>query len=248
MTSTTAFKIRATGGTGATGATGAAALVLFAALGVAASAAWSAPDVQVEVSHASSALGADGIQRSTAFSERMVRRANTVWIERVLPASVQAEHAHDHALSPPAKGHKHVNLSAATRWIEKQANGRIKLKLVAASDKVVVDVAPAEYNNVGFDGSWLAAYHLMDPVGLKAMKQGEREGAGRWYEAKSKADASTVRVLWDEKLELPLKVLSRNAAGTTTRSTTVRVLGAVTPNPWTNTVQYAVKEYSDFLD
>lgn len=245
MTSTQAFK---------TAGPHAAILALFASLGLASPLAWSAPlarsapEVQVEVSHRTSSLGSDGIQRSTAFSERVVRRGNTVWIERVLPTSVQAEHAHDHAASPSAKGHKHVNLSAATRWIEKLADGSLRLKLVAATDKVVVDVAPAEYNNVGFDGSWLAAYHLMDPSSLKAMTPGVREGAGRWYEAKSKADASTVRVLWDEKLELPLKVLSRNATGTTTRSTTVRVLGSVTQNPWQNTVKYTVTEYSDFLD
>lgn len=218
-------------------------------------AALAAPDTQVEVTHLSSSLGTDGIQRSTAFTERVVRRGNTVWIERVVPHAAQAAHRHEHdGVAPVAKGHKHVDLSAASRWIEKLPDGKLKFKLVSTVDKVIVDVAPAEYGTVGFDGSWLTAYHLMDPRGIQGMTPGAKEGAGRWYEAKSKSKSTgpggpdTVRLLWDEKLELPLKVSSRNAAGTVTRSTSVRVLGAVTQAPWSAVSAYSVKDYADFLD
>jgi hypothetical protein len=207
-------------------------------------AAQAAPDVSLEVTHQSSVLGADGIKRSSVFSERVVRQGDTVWIERVMPAG--AHHEDDHAKSKvgAAKDHKHADLSAATRWIQRLPDGKLKFRLVAMHDKVVVNVPPAEYGTVGFDGGWLAAYHLIDPTVLKTMKAGESTSQGQWYE--SSKNGNKVRVLWDAKREMPLEVISQGPNGS--RSTMVKSLGVAIKSPWAMTSKFAQKDYSDFLD
>jgi len=213
---------------------------------IAMGAAHAAPDVTLEVTHQSSALGADGIKRSTVFTERVVRQGDTVWIERVMPPGAHLEDDHTKTKGGAAKDHKHADLSAATRWIERLPDGKLKFRLVAMHDKVVVDIAPAEYGTVGFDGAWLAAYHLIDPAVLKKLKAGETTPQGQWYE--NAKGANTVRVLWDAKREIPLQVMSQSDQGRASRSTTVRVLGTVIKSPWQVTQKFTQKEYSDFLD
>lgn len=208
------------------------------------SAALAAPDVSLEVTHQSSVLGSDGIKRSTVFSEKVVRQGDTVWIERVMPAGAHREDDHAKAKMGAAKDHKHADLSAATRWIQRLPDGKLKFRLVAMHDKVVVNVPPAEYGTVGFDGAWLAAYHLIDPVVLKTMKAGEITSQGQWYE--NSKNGSKVRVLWDAKGEMPLQVISQGPNGS--RSTMVKPLSAAIKNPWVITSKFAQKDYSDFLD
>ncbi|PQA79943.1 hypothetical protein C5F52_27465 [Limnohabitans sp. TS-CS-82] len=207
-------------------------------------AAQAAPDVSLEVTHQSSVLGADGIKRSSVFSERVVRQGDTVWIERVMPAGAHQEDDHAKAKVGAAKDHKHADLSAATRWIQRLPDGKLKFRLVAMHDKVVVNVPPAEYATVGFDGAWLAAYHLIDPAVLKTMKASESTSQGQWYE--SAKNGNKVRVLWDAKREMPLQVVSQGPNGS--RSTMVKVLGSVVKNPWDTANKFVQKDYSDFLD
>lgn len=206
--------------------------------------AQAAPDVSLEVTHKSSVLGADGIQRSTLFTERVVRQGDTVWIERVMPAGAHQDDEHAKAKVGAAKDHKHADLSAATRWIQRLPDGKLKFRLVAMHDQVVVDIAPAEYATVGFDGAWLAAYHLIDPAVLKTLKAGESTPQGQWFE--NTKGRNSVRVLWDAKREMPLQVLSTGANGS--RSTTIKVLSTAIKNPWNVTKKFAQKDYSDFLD
>jgi hypothetical protein len=207
-------------------------------------AAQAAPDVSLEVTHKSSVLGTDGIQRSTVFTERVVRQGDSVWIERVMPAGAHQDDEHAKAKVGAAKDHKHADLSAATRWIQRLPDGKLRFRLVAMHDQVVVDIAPAEYATVGFDGAWLAAYHLIDPAVLKTLKAGESTPQGQWFE--NTKGRNSVRVLWDAKREMPLQVLSQGTNGN--RSTTVKVLSTAMKNPWDVTKKFAQKEYSDFLD
>jgi len=216
------------------------------AAGLTVGAAQAAPDLTLEVTHQSSAVGPDGILRSTAFSERVVRQGDTVWIERVMPPGAHQEHEHAKAQAENAKNHKHADLTAATRWIQRLPDGKLRLRLVAMHDKVVVDVAPAEYGTVGFDGDWLAAYHLIDPSVLKKLKAAESTPQGQWFE--NAKGANTIRVLWDAKREIPLQVISRSDQGRSNRSTTVRILNTMTQNPWGVTQKFSQKDYSDFLD
>jgi hypothetical protein len=212
------------------------------------SVAWAAPDLALEVKHASSSLGADGIKRTTDFTETVIRRGQTVWIERLVPQGAHSELEHGQAKSGAAKDHKHADLSAASRWIQNDSKGKIRFRLVSVHDKIVVDIAPAEYGNVGFDGSWLAAYHLIDPAILKKLKASEKTEEGQWYESPAADKNNRVRVLWNPEKEIPLKVISISPNGLSSRTTNVRVLSQSPAKPWESVGSFTTKDYSDFLD
>jgi hypothetical protein len=222
-------------------------LVWLFALGFS-GAAQAAPDVSLEVTHQSISLGADGVRRSSEFSERVYRRGDTVWIERVLPAGAHREIEHAKAKAGAAIEHKHADLSSATRWIQHGAGNKLKLRLVSAHDKVVVDVDPTEYATVGFDGSWEAAYHLIDPAVLKRLRPIEKTSEGQWYESPKASGSNLVRVLWDTQRELPLKVSTRSADGSSSSTTTVKLLNSAIKQPWNSAAKFSIKDYSDFLD
>lgn len=211
-------------------------------------AAWAAPDLALEVQHASVSLGADGIKRTTDFTETVIRRGQTVWVERVVPQGAHSEREHMHGQSGAAKDHKHADLSAAARWIQADDKGKIRFRLVSMHDKMVVDIAAAEYGNVGFDGSWLAAYHLIDPSILKKLKLSEKSEQGQWYESAKSESSNRVRVLWSAEKEIPLKVISTSPNGLSSRMTTVRVLSQSPAKPWESVRSFTSKDYSDFLD
>ncbi|MBS1161206.1 MAG: hypothetical protein H6R15_3625 [Proteobacteria bacterium] len=213
---------------------------LLAAAFCSLAAAAPAPDVNLLVEHEITEKTSDGVTRQLHYAERVYRRAGLVWIERVLPPGAHdaAEHAHgDHE-------HKHLDLAAAAKLITLDADKLARIKLVNTHDKVVINVPSAEYGNVGFDGSWENAVHLLDPKQLKTMQP--IAGKAQNYQLK-RAD-TTVRVAWDAAGEFPRQVESGNASGTRHKLMRVRQTSAPATTPWTTLQGYAQKEYSDYLD
>lgn len=199
-----------------------------------------AQTVDLLVKHLAVSLGADGIKRSTEFSERFTRTQDSVWISRVLPTG--AHSGHDHAKGGDA--HKHLDVSTASRWITRAANGDIGLRLVPNDEKVLVTVTKTDYGNVGFDGSWPAAWSLIDPATLKRMKAGPVAGDLVTYTLAEKD--RILKVVWNTKLQLPMRVESSDASSH--RQTIVQVLGAPASRPWDRLQGFTQKDYSDYLD
>lgn len=199
-----------------------------------------AQDADLLVRHTIVSAGADGIKRTVEFSERVVRRQDQVWIERIVPAGWHS--AHEHAAGD--KGHRHLDVSAAARWVQRGQDGRPSLQLASAEDKVLVDVAPTDYGNVGFDGSWTAAYHLIDPASLKALKPTGRNGDLTTYT--SQEPGRTLKVVWNQRLQYP--VLVESTQGASSRKTAVQAQPPAATPPWNATRSYQKKDYSDYLD
>lgn len=223
---------------------------LSAAAAVADSAPDLAPDIALEVTHRSASAGTDGVKRTLEFTEHVVRRGNTVWIERVMP-NHKDEHVDAQAsarIEKMAQQHEHPDLSAATRWIEHDPNGKTSLKLVLAHDQMVVNIAPAEYGTVGFDGSWMIACHLIDPAVLSKLEAADKTSDGLWYVSSALQKNGRLRVLWNAQLQVPMQVEFTSGNGDTTRSTSVRILKETQSSPWLATKKYQVKDYTDFLD
>lgn len=218
--------------------------LLPALLGVLLAAPTLADDLALKVEHDITTLGADGVTRIVRFGERLIRRDNQSWVERILPA--QAHEADEHKAGD--KNHKHMDTSAAARWVQRGNDGKLRVRIVNEHEKVVVDIAPVDYTNIGFDGKWTTANQLLDPEQIKRMKASSRSApAGtRWYEG---GTAQTrVQVLWDEKEQYPRRIESANQAGTN-RSTMIATREAMPARlPWTRLDGYAQKEYSDLLD
>jgi hypothetical protein len=203
-----------------------------------------AQDLAIKVEHETTVLSADGVTRIIRFGERLVRRDNQSWMARILPAGAHEEA--DHAVG--GKGHKHMDLAAAARWVVRDDAGKLRVRVVDTHEKVVVDVAPVDYGNIGFDGQWTSASQLLDPEQIKRMKPLTRNApaGARWYEGGGK-DVK-VQVLWDEKDLYPRRIDSANSAGTQ-RSTMIVTREAMPVTlPWSNLGAYVQKEYSDLLD
>ena len=199
-----------------------------------------AQNVDLLVKHFAVSTGSDGIKRSTEFSERLTRTQNIVWISRVLPSGAHSDHDH-------AKGgdeHKHLDASTASRWITRAANGDIHLRLVPNDEKVLVTVTKTDYGNVGFDGSWAAAWSLIDPATLKRMKAGPTVGDLTPYTLAEKD--RNLKVVWNAKLQVPMLVESSDKSSR--RQTVVQVLGTPASRPWDKLQGFTQKDYSDYLD
>ncbi|MGH8788144.1 MAG: hypothetical protein ACREYA_24065 [Cupriavidus necator] len=218
-------------------------LVSAAFTAVAAEPAKASGPLALRVQHELSALGADGVRRDIYFTERVYREGGTVWIEREIPHG-----AHDEAEHAKAdKGHKHMDMSAAARWIERQPSGKLSVRLVSDAMRKTFEVSPAEYGNIGFDGSWATAYHLLDPAALKTMSaSGPARGGVQEYRARRGDEQVTVQ--WDVAGQYPRLVQSRNASGTQKKITRVTAAALPKPAPWNRTQPYAKGEYTDLMD
>lgn len=218
---------------------------LLCALALASTAA-AAPtaDLALRVDHEITTLSADGVTRITRYRERLLRQGEQTWRARVLPAGAHDAAEHERGGKP----HKHLDLAASARWVTRNADGSLRVRMVDAHERQIVDLAPVDYANVDFDGKWASAVHLLDPARLQRMQpltQPAPAGA-RWYE--SRGGELQVRVLWDEQAQYPRRIESRDASGNH------RALAVVTREPlpavlpWTRLDGYAHKDYSDLLD
>ena len=203
--------------------------------------AW-AQDVELLVTHVAVSNGADGVRRSTEFSERVSRTKDSLWISRVLAADAHSDGGHTHAKND--KAHKHIDVTTATRWLTRDATGALSMRLVPNDKKVLVAVSKTDYSNIGFDGSWAAAWSLIDPASLKRMKAGV--GAGDLTTYTLVEQDRTVKVIWNARLQIPVSVES--ADKNTRRETIVKVVKKSSSRPWDKLEGFTRKDYSDYLD
>lgn len=203
-----------------------------------------ADDLALKIDHESTSLSADGVTRITRFSERLVRRDQQSWLSRIIPPGAHEEAEHQGA----GKSHKHMDVNAASRWVVKGADGKLRVRIVNSHEKLVVDVPVTDYGNIGFDGRWSTANQLIDPMQLQRMKPSSRlaPAGARWYEGGNRD--SRVWLLWDEKVQYPRRIESTNARGT--QSSLMVVTRESMPDrlPWSGLESYAQKEYADLLD
>ena len=218
-------------------------IVLFALLAACASGAH-ASDLALRIEHDSTVIGADGVTRNVRFAERLIRRGGQSWLVRVIPPGAHRDGEH----ASGGRAHKHMDVAAATRWVVRTDDGRLRVRLVDEHERMIVEVAPVDYANIGFDGRWSTAAQLLDPEQLKHMKPLARRAAvgSRWYE--SETPDARVLVLWDEREQYPRRIESTNAAGTRRSTLTATRESMPAVPPWTRLDGYAQKEYSDLLD
>ena len=199
-----------------------------------------AQDVELLVKHTAVSYGPDGVKRSTEFSERVSRAKDSLWISRVLPKELHSDHEH----AKGGKEHKHLDVTTASRWISRDASGAVQMRLVPNDERVLVAVSKADYGNVGFDGSWAAAWSLVDPATLKRMKASATARDLTTYTLNEKGRA--VKVVWNSKLQMPVSVESNDKASR--RQTLVQVISSAPARPWERLQGFTQKDYSDYLD
>ena len=206
-----------------------------------------APDLDAVVRYETRQQLASGVSRIERWSERLVRRGDTVWTERLGLAASNAAHA-----AEAAGGHRHFDAETAARLLTKDASGQTRLRYVDAAHRQVVAVPKAEWGTVGFDGRHDAAAHLVPPslVGRMPVEPGTAAAAsaGHWHV--QHAAGWTHRVLWSAGRQVALRIDSRSDDGRTSRR--VRLLPQPpTPAaalPWRRLDGWTQREYDDFMD
>lgn len=225
-----------------------------------------APDLDLSIQYYSRVLTQEGVLRENRYEEKMLRRPGHVWVARVLPvAAVEGHDDHDDerqihdnragvkkalAQSKATRHeHKHFNPVILPRHVTLDGN-QTRVEFIDAREKEAISIAPTEYENVSFDGSWANAYYLIDPQGVAALPLSSKASpvaGARWHEREK--NGLFQRVLWDDKKMIPLIVETGDKAGTFFRRVEVKPQVNLTKDlPWQNLKAYAQKEYSDFLD
>ncbi len=199
------------------------------------------PDVDALVTYETRQLTTAGVLRTERWQERLVRRGDVVWSERVLPAGRAALHANES--SAEHAGHKHFDFDSAARLVERAPNGELRLRFVDREHRVVVSVPKAEYGAVGFDGNWDAAAYIVPPAVVARMGAVAADG---WRAEKAKGWSHKLR--WSAAQQVPLRVESRRDDGSVTRVVTVAPMAASTSVPWSGIDAFVQKEYDDFMD
>ena len=211
-----------------------------------ATSAGTVPELDAVLHYETTQVLASGITRVERWSERLIRRNDRVWNERVR-ASAAPEHEHRKVVA--GAGHKHFNYDLAARMIERDPQGALTLRFVDRERGVVVNVPTAEFATVGFDGRWDAAAHLVPPSLVTQMPvlTDAAPAGSRWRV--QQASGWTHRVLWSPAQQVALKIESTRDDGGYRR--TVRLepaKGASAAVPWQDVKSYQHRNYEDFLD
>ncbi|WP_072010798.1 MULTISPECIES: hypothetical protein [unclassified Serratia (in: enterobacteria)] len=228
------------------------ALLMMAALPVQAQSAaqpTEAPAVNLRLNYENRSIGHDGITRDSRYTDLMYRRAGLVWIERELPESVResAAHGHEDNASPHA-GHAHSEAQGAPLLVRRDAAiGKVSVQAVLHNLHRVIDVELAHYGNVGYGGSWAAAYWLIEPAALSRMeKQGpEQQGIQHYLLQKGER---TVKVAWDVAGQYARSIEQRDNHGTSVQRMTATPFAEPQSLPWQQLADYQRGDYSDLLD
>jgi hypothetical protein len=202
-----------------------------------------APDLDAIVSHETRHVMANGVTRTDTWQERIVRRGETVWLERAMPAARSGKH--DDETATEHIGHRHFNADTSARWLSRSADGSVTLKLVDREHQAVVAVPRAEFGTVGFDGRFDAAASVLPTSAVRSMKAGAVNDQGQWFSDRS--DGWSHRVLWSEARQLAMRVESQRDDGSVKRVVSVRLMPAAAL-PWAGLQGFAAKHYDDFMD
>jgi len=211
-----------------------------------------APALDLTIQYYDRALTSDGVQRETRYEETMLRRPGHVWVVRVLPKwAEKALLAHEHKShgDEHEHEHKHFNPVALPRHVT-QEDKLVKVEYVDHPNKQVINIVATEFENVNFDGSWVNAYFLVDPLvvlGMPLSKNKVSEGQLSWHELSR--NGIFQRVLWDGKNLIPREIETGKNDGSFFRKVSIKLNSTVSAKlPWQDTKGYVQKEYSDFLD
>jgi hypothetical protein len=202
-----------------------------------------APDLDVTIEYYNRELSTDGVLHESSYRETMLRRNGHVWTQRVLPDNAKNDATHAN------HEHKDFNYITLPRHV-KYDGSKTTVEFIDTQEHQVIYIAPTEYENINFDGSWLNAYYLINPQYIATMPVSSRpvtSADSQWYELNKKELFQ--RVLWDKKMNIPLIIETGDKAGTFMQRVKIQRSTKLAKSlPWNKLQGYTQKEYSDFLD
>jgi len=196
-----------------------------------------------KIEHYAMSVGRDGVTRETSYSENLYRNGSQLMYVRNVPASPNKKSSHEH------RNERHLDSTLSPQLVVLKKNGEVDFTLLDLDNKIRVEVPKVEYNSVGFSGSWVDSYSLVDPAIFKKMvKKGPGPQANTiWYEQMS--DKGTTRILWDEKNAIALVVEVSNKDGTMKKSSTAKLINLNASNPlFASANTFKSKVIADYRD
>ena len=213
-------------------------------------------DIEARVSYETRQVMSTGVTRVDTWQERLVRRGNQVWTERILAPVAHAGHSHEgHKRETVAEhaGHRHLNAETSARWLTLQPDGQVEVRLVDHGNRFVVTVPRAEFGTVGFDGRFDGAASIVPPSVVRAMapttaRPMRGSADGQWLTDRSQGWSH--KLLWSASKQMALRVESTRDDASVQRRVTVQLLPAAParPAPWSQLADYTPKQYDDFMD
>lgn len=201
------------------------------------------PDMDLSIKYFHRETTRDGVLHENSYEETMMRRNGHVWTQRVLPDNTKNSAMH------PSHEHKDFNYLVLPRHVSYDGI-KTTVEFVDIPKRELIYIAPTEYENVNFDGSWLNTYCLINPQYIAAMPLSSIPSTvahSQWHELNK--NGLFQRVLWDEKMSIPLVIESGDLAGTFLQRVKVHPRAKTMQSlPWNKLQGYVQKEYSDFLD
>jgi hypothetical protein len=201
------------------------------------------PDMDLTINYFNREITTDGVVHESSYVEKMIRRKGHVWTQRVLPNHSKIE------TTQPNHEHRDFNYVVLPRHVSYDGS-KTNVEFVDPRERQIICIAPTEYENVNFDGSWANAYYLISPQIISLMPISARPSTAahtQWHVLDK--NGLFQRVLWDEKMNIPLIIETGDKAGTFLQRIKVQRDAKLVKNPPWNMLQgYVQKEYSDFLD
>jgi hypothetical protein len=195
------------------------------------------------IDHYTMSVGQDGITRETSYSENLYRNGSQVIYVRNVPAVAKNKGLHDR------HDERHFDSSLSPQLVALKKNGEVNFTFLDLKNKTRIEVPKVEFNSVGFSGSWVDSYSLVDPAIFKKMvKKGPGTQANTiWYEQIN--DKGSTRILWDEKNTIALEVEVSNKDGSMKKSSKSKLINHNASNPlFASANTFQTKVISDYRD
>ncbi|MGP2362701.1 hypothetical protein ACRQQR_15675 [Acinetobacter junii] len=214
---------------------------------------WSADEYRID--YQIERLDTNGVTTIQKYSEKMIRDAQNIWIER-LNTQTHADEAQIHSntqVSAKTDTHEHASFDSAIQWMQRkdvvgQENVASPFQrfYILPDEKMRVQLQDVDQEMLGMKNCWRCEYSLIHPDILKRAQLIQRDPKLVHYQIRSAGQ--TLNIIWSEQDQLVQKYELLKPASGYAKTFTVRKIGQHVATPWTQTEKYSERDYADFSD
>ena len=214
---------------------------------------WSADEYRID--YQIERLDANGVTTIQKYSEKMIRDAQNIWIER-LNTQTHADEPQTHSnahVSAKTDTHEHESFDSAIQWMQRkdvvgQANVESPFQrfYILPDEKMRVQLQDVDQEMLGMKNCWRCEYSLIHPDILKRAQLIQRDPKLVHYQIRSAGQ--TLNIIWSEQDQLVQKYELLKPTSGYAKTFTVRKIGQHVATPWTQTEKYSERDYADFSD
>ena len=214
---------------------------------------WSADEYRID--YQIERLDTNGVTTIQKYSEKMIRDAQNIWIER-LNTQTHADKAHTHSntqVSAKTETHEHASFDHAIQWMQrKDVVGQVNVVspfqrfYILPDEKMRVQLQDVDQEMLGMKNCWRCEYSLIHPDILKRAPLVQRDSKLAHYQIRSAEQ--TLNIIWNEQDQLVQKYELLKPTSGYAKTFIVRKIDQHVATPWTQTDKYSDRDYADFSD